>query len=155
MLCVRDVREDDLIICSTILNRRNVLLDLPVTAPCTVRLATREDDFSHLPTFVDAQTLCAKYAHMYSSMIKLSPELDTGQKVIQHVPSDPELAKQTGDALRALDLITDISLTDEPVDLFMESDTDSVKSDDASVMLAGTIVELHAHHDNGQSTTNA
>lgn len=154
MLCVRGVQEGDVIVASTILNRRNVLLDLPTDSACAVQQATREEDFSGLKSFEDAQKLCQKYAHMYSTLIKLSPAMDTQQKTIQHVPTDPELARQTDDALRALDLITDISLTDnEPRDLFLESDTDSLRSDDLPSLPQGTIVELK-QFTGRQSTTN-
>lgn len=149
MLCIKEVHEDDVIIASTILNRRNVLLDLPVTSPVRVQLATREEDFTPLKSFEDAQKLCQKYAHMYSTLIKLSPKQDTDHKTFMYVPADPALSREENEALRALDLITDISLTDdEPVDIFMnESETDSVsvgsfRSDDAPVMPSGTIVEL-------------
>ncbi|KAL8598552.1 hypothetical protein ACOMHN_051340 [Nucella lapillus] len=157
MLCIREQQQGDVLLASTTLNRRNVLLELPTTSSCTLRQATREEDFSHLPSFEDAQKLCKKYALMYSTLMKLAPELDTRQKLIQHVPTDPELARQTDEALRALDLITDISLTDEPQDLFLgESDTDSVQSDEQMVMMppAGTVVELSHFSGDRQSTTN-
>ena len=156
MLCVRDVQEGDVILASTILNRRNVLLEIPTTkASFVLRQATRDEDFSHLESFADAQKLCKKYALMFSTLMKLSPELDTQQKTIQHVPTDPQLAKQTDEALRALDLITDISLSDEPCDFFLgESDTDSVQSDDQVVMPSGTIVEL-SQFTGKESATNA
>nr|KAG5711768.1 hypothetical protein BaRGS_023532 [Batillaria attramentaria] len=155
MLFVKEVQENDVIIASTILNRRNVLMDLPTNCPCRVQQASREEDFANLKTFEDAQKLCQKYAHMYSTLIKLSPEMDTGQSTKVHVPIDPDLTRKTDDALRALDLITDISLTDdEPRDFFMESDTDSLRSDDQPVMLSGTIVEL-SQFTGSQSVTNA
>ena len=156
MLCVREAQEGDVILASTIFNRRNVLLQIPTAASCVLRQATRDDDFSHLESFADAQKLCKKYALMFSTLMKLSPELDTQQKTIQHVPTDPEMARQTDEALRALDLITDISLTDEPCDMFLgESDTDSVQSDDQVVLPSGgTIVEL-SQFGGKESSTNA
>ena len=98
-----------------------------------------DEQFADSATYKDAQKLCRKYSRLYSTMIKLSPELDTGQKVIQHVPSDPSVMPKSDETLRALDLITDISLTSEPKDHLLDtSDSGSQSSQDQqSVMPAG------------------
>lgn len=152
LLCIRHFQEDDVIVCSTVVYHRNVLLDIPVSAPCKVRQATRDEDFTSLSTFADAQKLCHKYARAYSSLIKLSPELDTGQQVVQHVPTNPDLVRQTEDTLRTLDLLTDISQFDDMQDMFMESDTDSLQSDDFSLNPSGTILELSRCTDRQSAT---
>lgn len=176
MLCVRHVQNGDVILASTFLNRRNVLLQIPVTVETddenahtwkerdplcpremALRQTARDEDFSQLPGFADATKLCRKYAVMFSTLMKLAPEQDTAQRVIQHVPSCPDPRRRGGGAsgqLRALDLITDIRLTGggdddaEPADMFVgETDTDSVQGDDAGeqghvVPAAGSFVEF-------------
>ncbi|KAK7101300.1 hypothetical protein V1264_024097 [Littorina saxatilis] len=157
MLCVREVQTNDVILASTVLNRRNVLMEIPTNARnCGVRQATREEDFSTLKSFEDAQRLCQKYAMMFVTLMTLSPELDTTQKTIQHVASVSD--RQTDPSLQALDLLTDIRLSDdgEPPDIFMgESDTDSVNSDrQVQALPSGTVVELSLFP-GSQSATNA
>ncbi|XP_041358044.1 uncharacterized protein LOC121374958 [Gigantopelta aegis] len=143
MLMIRSMKEDDCVVGSTVLNKRNVLFEVPVDTPCSVQLAARPEEFTDLSSYKDAQKLCKKYALSYSSMIKLSPDLDTDQKTIQHIPADPAIMRKVDDALKALDLITDISLTDESQDYFMESETDSAQSDDLFPMpLQGSLFEL-------------
>ena len=143
MIMIRSLEEDDCVIGSTVLNKRNVLFEVPVDSPCRVQLAARPEQFAELSSFKDAQKLCKKYALSYSSMIKLSPALDTDQQVIQHIPTDPSYMRKVDDALKALDLITDISLTDESHDYFMESESDSSQGDDHFPMpLQGSLFEL-------------
>lgn len=97
-----------------------------------------------MTTYKDAERLCKKYSNMFSTMIKLSPDLDTDQKVIMHVPADPSLMRKTEEALRALDLITDISFTGEPQDHLLDSsDSGSLNSDEQMVMpKSGTLETL-------------
>ena len=155
MLCVRETQEGEVILASTVLNRRNVLLEIPATAAsCLVRQATRDEDFSGLASFADAQKLCKKYALMFASLMKLSPELDSRQKTIQHVPTD---LGRRDEGVGALDLITNISLTEEPRDLFVgESDTDSVHSEGEQALVPpGAIVELSLFSAGQAATTNA
>ncbi|KAL3870123.1 hypothetical protein ACJMK2_042734 [Sinanodonta woodiana] len=127
MLNLKKQWKEDCIIASTILNKRNVLIEIPVSLQCCVYKATKEADYCEKSTYKDAQKLCEKYALKFASMIKLSPELDTNQQTIQHIPTQKR--KTRDESLRMLDLITNISITDdEPCDQFMESHTDSVQS---------------------------
>lgn len=142
MLILKEQNKEDTIIASTILNKRNVLFELPVSTRCIVKTALDETDFENLRTYIDAQTLCKKFARSYGSLIKLSPELDTGQQMIQHIPT--EKRKTRDESLKTLDLITNISLTDdEPRDYFMESsDSESLQSSDDMPQGLGQMMEL-------------
>ncbi|KAK3090064.1 hypothetical protein FSP39_008904 [Pinctada imbricata] len=124
------------------MNKRNVLFEIPVSSPCSVQTAENEADFRDMKSYVDARHLCHKYARPYSTLIKLSPELDTNQQMVQHIPTAK--SKDRNSSLKTLDLITNISLTDdEPTNVFMESDTDSINSSDqASALPQGTLMEL-------------
>ncbi|KAL4236897.1 hypothetical protein ACF0H5_005283 [Mactra antiquata] len=142
MLVLKEQSKEDTIIASTILNKRNVLFEMPVTAKCSVKTAADETDYENMRTYIDAKLLCKKYAHAYGSLIKLSPELDTNQQMIQHIPT--ERRKTRDESLKTLDLITNISLTDdEPRDYFMESsDSDSIQSGEATPLGFGEMMEL-------------
>ncbi|WAR24440.1 hypothetical protein MAR_038109 [Mya arenaria] len=133
---------EDTIIASTILNKRNVLFEIPVSTKCDVRTAVDEEQYETLRTYIDAKMLGKKYAVPFGTLIKLSPELDTDQAMIQHIPT--EKLKSRDESLQTLDMITNFSLTDEePRDYFMESsDTESVQSADASPLGAGQMMEL-------------
>jgi hypothetical protein len=73
-------------------------------------------------------------------LIKLSPELDTNQQMVQHIPT--EKSKQRHESLKTLDLITNISLTDdEPRAQFMESSSDCDTESEQSPAM-GTLIEL-------------
>uniref|UniRef100_A0A0B6Y1R8 Uncharacterized protein n=1 Tax=Arion vulgaris TaxID=1028688 RepID=A0A0B6Y1R8_9EUPU len=72
-------------------------------------------------------------------MIKLSSDLDTDQKVIMHVPSDPSVMPKVDETLRIFDLITDISFTDKPKDYLLDSEP--MNSDDLVVIPKGGILE--------------
>ena len=147
MLILKDCYKSDTIIGSTILNKRNVLFELPVKTKCIVRTATDEESYSDLPTYIDATELCQKFALSYSSLIKLSPKLDTDQQMVQHIPT--EKRKKRDESLRTLDLINNISITDdEPSDYFMKesSDSDSLQSEEASPLAQGQMMELTEIH---------
>ncbi|XP_059149366.1 uncharacterized protein LOC131936411 [Physella acuta] len=134
MLVIRTATIDESLVGSTIINTRNVLFELPVTSPVQVKYLSNDEPLRDMKTYTDAQKLCKKYSQVYSTMIKLAPDLDTDQKVIMHVPSDPEYMRQVDESLRALDLITDISLTGEPRDYLLDSDAESLASDDKIVI---------------------
>lgn len=142
MLILKEQSKEDTIIASTILNKRNVLFELPVNTMCNVKTASDEADYENLRTYIDAQLLCKKFAVSFGSLIKLSPELDTDQQMIQHIPT--EKRKTRDESLKTLDLITNISLTDdEPRDYFMEtSDSDSLQSGDEMPQGLGQMMEL-------------
>lgn len=142
MLALKEQNKESTIIASTILNQRNVLFELPVSALCNVKTAVYETDYENSRTYIDAKLLCKKYSHAYGSLIKLSPEIDTDQQMIQHIPT--EKRKTRDESLKTLDLITNISLTDdEPLDYFMElSDSDSIKSGEVTPLGLGQMTEL-------------
>ncbi|CAG5117555.1 unnamed protein product [Candidula unifasciata] len=142
MLVIRSSAIDEAVVGSTIINKRNVLFEVPTKAPVKVKYLSKDDQFAETTTYKDAQKLCRKYARLFSSMIKLSPDLDTDQKTIMHVPTDPSVMRQVDEALRALDLITDISFTGEPKDQFLDSsDSGSINSDDQIIMPKGGTLE--------------
>ncbi|GFO47918.1 protein fam59a [Plakobranchus ocellatus] len=149
MLIVRETAFDDLIVGSTILNKRNILFEIPVTAPVKVKYTSTDAHFAESENYKDAQKLCQKYSHLFSTNIKLSPDLDTGQKVMQHVPSDPSVMRQSDEALRALDLITDISLTSGPQDHHLDSsDAGSMGSQDQQTVIpAGATIVDQSEYD--------
>ncbi|ESP03586.1 hypothetical protein LOTGIDRAFT_237593 [Lottia gigantea] len=151
MLNVRSFKTEQKIIASTVLNKRNVLFEVPIGLGCSVQVSNNLEECCDLDTYRDGVKLCQKYAHMYSTMIKLSPKMDTNSQVMQHIPTDPSYMKTVDDALKALDLITDISLTEEPKDHLMESssDTDSLRSDQPTIP-RGTLMNLT--RDTSQST---
>ena len=146
MMILKEQSKSDSFIASTILNKRNVLFELPVKSKCDVREAVNAEDYENLRTFIDAKVLCKKYANSFSALIKLSPDLDTDRKTLQHIPT--EKRKKRGESLKNLDLITDISLTDdEPRHFFMEdsSDSDSLQSAEIpqlSPLSLGDMMEL-------------
>ncbi|XP_046357895.2 uncharacterized protein LOC124136128 [Haliotis rufescens] len=147
MMIIKGAETVETVIASTVLNKRNVLFEVPVTAACTVTESADEEEYTDLDSYKDAKRLCRKYAALYSMMIKLSPDLDTNQQVIQHIPTS-----STGNTL-SLDLIGDISLTDDPVSMMMESDTDSVQSEDQSPVFRGTLLELKEFKNRESTTT--
>ena len=143
MLILKDCSKEDTIIGSTILNKRNVLFEIPVKTKCSVQTATDANSYANLPTYINAKGLCEKYALSYSSMIKLSPKMDTDQQMIQHIPT--EKRKKRDESLKTLDLINSISITDdEPGDYYMKesSDSDSLQSEEASPLASGQMMEL-------------
>ena len=143
MLILKDCSKEDTIIGSTILNKRNVLFEIPVKTKCSVRTATDDNSYANLPTYIDATTLCQKFALSYSTLIKLSPKMDTDQQMMQHIPT--EKRKKRDESLKTLDLINNISITDdEPSDYFMKesSDSDSLQSEEASPLAQGQMMEL-------------
>ncbi|XP_005112654.1 uncharacterized protein LOC101855311 [Aplysia californica] len=155
MMILRDAKIGESVVGSTILNSRNVLFELPLGAPIKIRLATNDEALQEMTSYKDGQKLCRKYAHMYGSMIKLSPDLDTNQKTIMHVPTDPSLLEQADEALRALDLITDISLTGEPEDHLLDSASDSASTGSAEpsvVPKGGTLAELSEYRSRESQT---
>lgn len=133
------------IVGSTASNRRNVLFELPLDFPCSVEVVENEkESCSHQKACKDGKKLCQMYALSYSSLIKLSPDMDTDQQLYQHIPT-AKAKRGADDTLQTLDLITNISLTDEPVDTFIQefSDTDSIQSTDQSTgAVKGTLMEL-------------
>ncbi|RUS83351.1 hypothetical protein EGW08_008898 [Elysia chlorotica] len=130
-LILRETAVDDAIIGSSILNQRNVLFEIPLNAPVKVKYTSSDEHFAETDSYRDAKKLCRKYSDLFSTMIKLSAQADSSQKVIQHVPTDPSLMRDVDEALRALDLITDISLTSEPKDHLLDpSDSSSQGSYD-------------------------
>lgn len=142
MLVLKHEVKEDTIIASTALNKRNVLFEIPVSTTCQVRTAKDAEQYENMRTYIDANNLCRKYALSYGSLIKLSPEIDTDQQMIQHIPT--EKRKTRDESLKTLDLITNISLTDdEPRDYFMESsDNDSIQSGEATPLGLGQMMEL-------------
>ncbi|KAH9519374.1 hypothetical protein Btru_075376 [Bulinus truncatus] len=134
MLIIRNSQAVDSIVGCTILNTRNVLFEISLSSPVKVKYVANDQPFSEMSTYKDAQKLCRKYAKVFSNMIKLAPDMDTGQKVILHVPTDPSLKKHMDESLQALDLITDISLSGEPRDMLLDSDTGSMDSGDQVVI---------------------
>lgn len=141
MLALKSQVKEDTIIASTILNKRNVLFEIPVSTTCQVQTATDSEQYENMRTYIDANNLCRKYALAYASLIKLSPEIDTDQQMIQHIPT--EKRKTRDESLKTLDLITNISLTDdEPQDYLLCSDTDSIQSAESLPVGMGQMMEL-------------
>ena len=143
MLILKEAYKQDAITGCTILNKRNVLFEIPVNTKCAVKTALNEDSYSKLATYLDAQGLCQKFAGSYSSLIKLSPKMDTDQEMVQHIPT--EKRKKRDESLKTLDLINSISVTDdEPSDFYMKesSDSDSLQSEEASPLAHGQMMEL-------------
>ncbi|KAH3694668.1 uncharacterized protein LOC127861885 [Dreissena polymorpha] len=142
MLALKGKAKEDTIIASTILNKRNVLFELPVDANCAVTTAVNMEQFENMRTYIDAQLLCKKYAHSFGTLIKLSPEMDTNQSMIQHIPT--EKRKSRDESLKTLDLITNISVTDdEPNDfMFESSDNDSVQSAELPPLGMGQMMDI-------------
>ncbi|KAL5022117.1 hypothetical protein ScPMuIL_001272 [Solemya velum] len=140
ILILKGHKSEDSIVASTILNQRNVLFEVPMDASCSVY--TTADDFSKMETYSDALKLCDRFARSYSAMIKLSADLDTGNQMIQHIPT--EKMKRPNASLKTLDLITNISYTDdEPQDQFMDSDAESLRSyGEQAPLQKGQLVEL-------------
>ncbi|XP_033737217.1 uncharacterized protein LOC117325232 [Pecten maximus] len=145
MLVLKSHSVCESIVGSTASNRRNVLFELPLDLPCTVEVAENErESCGHQRAYKDGKKLCQLYAVSYSSLIKLSPNMDTDQEMYQHIPT-AKAKRGADDTLQTLDLITNISLTDEPVDTFIQefSDTDSVQSADQSGgAVKGSLMEL-------------
>lgn len=141
ILILKEHNSEDSMIGSTIFNKRNVLFELPMSASCNIY--TTADDFSKMETYSDALKLCDRFARSYSAMIKLSPEQDTANQMIQHIPT--EKLKRPNSSLKTLDLITNISYTDdEPQDQFMDSDRESIQSyGEQGPLQKGQLVELH------------
>lgn len=128
VIALRETVSEDFIVASTIMNKRNVLIEFPVSLPVIAHFPNSEEPFSDLTTFQDAKKLCDKYALSFSSLIKLSPEMDTHHMKVHY---NPQKSKTKESGLKTLDLITNISLTDdEPADRFIESDSDSIQSTD-------------------------
>ena len=143
MLILKEASKQDTLVGSTILNKRNVLFEIPVNTKCSVKTALNEESYSNLATYLDAKELCQKFADSYSSLIKLSPKMDTDQQMVQHIPT--EKRKKRDESLKTLDLINSISVTDdEPSDFFMKesSDSDSLQSEEASPLAHGQMMEL-------------
>lgn len=136
MLVVKDCKTEDVIVGSTITFRRHALFELPVTGDTAVYIPKSESIFENMKSYKDAIKLCEKYSDSYSSLIKLSPELDTQQQMIQHIPT--EKYNLRNDSLKTLDLITNISLTDDEPHL-MESSSDTASEQSLTM---GTLVEL-------------
>lgn len=135
MIALRETVSQSFIIASTIMNKRNVLIEIPDNLSCAVRVPESEEPLQGLKTFEDSKKLCEKYALSFASLIKLSPEMDTHHMKVQY---NPQKSKTKESGLKTLDLITNISLTDEePADRFMESDSDSVQSTDQSMLTRG------------------
>ncbi|XP_062575012.1 uncharacterized protein LOC134236870 [Saccostrea cucullata] len=135
MIALRETVSEDVIIASTVMNKRNVLIEIPISSSCVVCFPENEEPLKGLKTFEDAQKLCEKYAVSFSSLIKLSSELDTHHMKVQY---NPKMSKVKDSGLKTLDLITNISLADdEPSDRFMESDSDSIQSTDQSMPTRG------------------
>lgn len=87
-------------------------------------------------------------------MIKLSPDNNTDQKVIQHVPADSKIMQNADESLKALDLITDISLNSEPKDQFIDSsDTGSSNSEEQSVIPKEGVLSEMTEYKSGESQT--
>lgn len=140
VLALKESKIEDTIICSTAMQRRNVLFEIPVSSACYVETAEDDGSYENEKFYQDARKLCHKYAISYSTLMKLSPDLDTSQQMIQHIPTAQPKREES---LRTLDLITNISLTDdEPVDTFMDSDRDSINSSDQSSVPKGMLMEL-------------
>ena len=96
-----------------------------------MKYTSNDEHFAETEGYKDAKKLTRKYSNLFSMMIRLSPEHDTSQKVLQHIPSDPSVMRGSGEALRVLDLITDISLNSEPKDHLLDpSDSSSQGSYD-------------------------
>ena len=145
MMVLKAVSSEESVVCSTIMNRRNVLLELPVSLRCTVYKAENEASYTNRKTYKDARSLCHKYANSYAALIKLSPEMDTDQQMMLHIPT--ARSSKADDNLHTISAMTNMSLTDdEPVDSFMESatssDTDSLQSADANFIPIGNMIEL-------------
>ena len=142
MLALKSKTTEDSFIASTVLNKRNVLFEIPMRTSCDVFNAINTEQYENLRTYIDASLLCKKYALKFGQLIKLAPELDTNQSMIQHVPTERQ--KSRDESLKTLDLIANFSLTDdEPRDYFMEgSDSDSIQSADAAPVGVGQMMEL-------------
>ncbi|KAK6188667.1 hypothetical protein SNE40_004800 [Patella caerulea] len=143
MFIIHSAAVEESIIASTILNKRNILFEMPVNTNCCVRTASNVDECSDLDTYKDGVRLCTKYSHVYSTMIKLSPKMDTNLAVIKHMPTSRTDKKvESHNDLKELD-IGNISFNDAPQDQLMESpDSDSLRSDDQSPISNGYILTL-------------
>lgn len=140
MLVIKESKTEEVILSSTITFKRHALFELPVSSNCKVFKVKSEDVFENMKSYKDAKRLCEKYSDSFSSLIKLSPELDTNQQMVQHIPT--ETSKQRHESLKTLDLITNISLTDdEPSTQFMESSTDC-DTESEQFLAMGTLIEL-------------
>lgn len=108
LLAIKDFQKRDTVIGSTIVNKRNVLFELPLDTCCNVQLSSDDDQFATLSGFKDARKLCKKYAVSFASMIKLSPDMDTDKELKEYS------LKQTSqsDNLQSLDLIKDMKIGD-------------------------------------------
>ncbi|XP_052101125.1 uncharacterized protein LOC127735071 [Mytilus californianus] len=139
MLVIKRRITEDVFVGSTITFKRHALFELPAYNDVKIFMAKSEEQFVDMKTYKDAKQLCQKYSDSYSSLIKLSPKLDTDHQMIQHIPT--EKTKQRHESLKTLDLITNISLTDdEPRSQFMESSSDDTVSEQSLTL--GTLVEL-------------
>ena len=135
MIALRETVSADLIVASTVMNKRNVLIEIPVSLPVLAQFPKSEEQFSEINTFQDAKKLCDKYAVSFSSLIKLSPDMDTHHMKVQY---NPQKSKTKESGLKTLDMVTNISLGgEEPSDRFMESDTDSISSVNHSLPTKG------------------
>jgi hypothetical protein len=140
MLVIKESKTEEVILGSTITFKRHALFELPVSSNCKVFKVKSEYVFENMKSYKDAKRLCEKYSDSFSSLIKLSPELDTNQQMVQHIPT--EKSKQRHESLKTLDLITNISLTDdEPRAQFMESSSDCDTESEQSPAM-GTLIEL-------------
>ena len=130
-----------------------------------MQLVSNDEALQGMKSYADGKKLCEKYSSLYSSMIKLSPELDTGQKVIMHMPSTPSAKGRVDNALQDLDLITDIGLGNDIVDHLLDPDSDSTKSGDSRskntssktrgdtmIPKGGTLCEIKEHQSRDSQT---
>ncbi|XP_064606676.1 uncharacterized protein LOC135471389 [Liolophura sinensis] len=118
LLAIKDCQKRDTVIGSTIVNKRNVLFELPVDTFCNVQLSSNDEQFSTLTGFRDARKLCKKYAVSFASMIKLSPDMDTDKELKEYTPKKTSQS----DNLQSLDLIKDMNIADSPREEMFEAD---------------------------------
>ncbi|XP_071148589.1 uncharacterized protein [Mytilus edulis] len=139
MMVIKRRITEDVFVGSTITFKRHALFELPVSDDVKICTTKSEEQFIDMKSYKDAIQLCTKYSDSYSSLIKISPKLDTDHQMIQHIPT--EKTKQRHESLKTLDLLTNISLTDdEPSTQFMESSRDDTESEQSLTL--GTLVEL-------------
>lgn len=139
MLVVKNSRTEEVVVGSTITFKRHALFELPVSHQVKIYTLKSNDELKEKKSYKEANQLCHTYSDSYSSLIKLSPDLDTRQEMIQHIPT-----VQQNDSLKTLDLITNISLTDDdPRATFMETSSECDSHNVAEQFLTkGTLIEL-------------
>lgn len=137
MLVIKSSMTEEIVVGSTLTFKRHALFELPMSHCIKVYKLTRQEELGETKPFKEANQLCHRYSDSFSSLIKLSPDFDTEQEMIQHIPTT-----QRSNSLKTLDLITNISLTDDdPRATFLETQAESDCTPEQS-LTHGTLIEL-------------